>query len=179
MIKIETEFDGLIGILPQVWKDNRGYFFEAYQKDKFKELGIDTDFIQDNQSFSKKDVVRGLHLQTDPHAQAKLVRVIKGKVLDIVVDLRKGSKTFGKHYKCILSDEKRNLLFVPRGFAHGFTALEDTIFEYKCDNIYHKESEKGIIWNDPTLNIDWEVTSPIISDKDLSLQTFEEFIKEY
>ena len=173
----QTGFDGLVEIFPAIWKDERGYFYEAYHHEKFKEAGISTEFVQSNQSFSKQRVVRGLHLQLPPFEQAKLVRALSGKILDVVVDIRKNSKTFGKHFKCVLDANKGNMMFVPGGFAHGFTALEDSLFEYVCDNIYHKESERGIIWNDKLLNIDWGISNPVISEKDLQLPTFEEFIK--
>ena len=174
---IQTGFEGLIEIQPTVFRDNRGYFFESYKKTEFLKGGIDTEFVQSNQSSSEKGVVRGLHLQLPPYAQAKLVRVITGAVLDIVVDVRPSSKTFGQHYKCLLTEEKMNMLYVPEGFAHGFTALKDSIFHYMVNNYYNKESETGIIWNDPTLNIDWEEAQPLISEKDKSLPFFEDFKK--
>ncbi len=138
-----------------------------------------TSFVQDNQSFSRRNVVRGLHLQVNPHEQIKLVRAVSGKVLDIAVDLRKGSPTFGKHFKCMLDGEKGNMLYVPGGFAHGISVLEDAIFSYKCSSYYNKESEEGIIYNDPDLDINWEVNEPILSEKDMLFITFEEFVKKY
>ncbi len=172
-----TGFDGLIEIYPQSFEDERGFFFESFRADKLKAAGIQEDFVQDNQSFSKKGVLRGLHLQHAPFAQGKLVRVITGRALDVVVDLRKESTTYGKIYKYLLESTKNNMLYVPEGFAHGFVALEDTIFFYKCTNVYDKASESGILYNDAELAIDWEVKNPIVSDKDLLLPTMETFEK--
>lgn len=175
----ETGLEGLVEIYPRVFEDERGFFFEAYNEDTLKEAGMEYDFVQDNQSFSKKGVVRGLHMQLPPYSQAKFVKVMTGKVCDVVVDMRPASKTFGKVYKCILDSKVNNALLVPEGFAHGFSALEDAIFYYKCSNFYHKPSETGIIWNDKTLNIDWGVENPIISEKDAILPTFKEFVEKY
>ncbi|BDD06041.1 dTDP-4-dehydrorhamnose 3,5-epimerase [Aureibacter tunicatorum] len=172
---IETDIEGLVEIYPSIFKDDRGYFFESYQQEKLNEGGIPPNFVQDNQSFSLKGTVRGLHLQKEPWAQGKLVRVVKGKVLDVVVDLRPLSSTFGQSRSFVLDDSKNNMLYVPEGFAHGFSALEDSIFHYKCTNYYNKASESGIIWNDSTLNIDWKVDNPIVSDKDMQLLSFAEF----
>lgn len=174
----ETGFDGLLEITPAVYPDDRGWFYEFYKASRFKSSGISYNFVQENQSFSKKGVVRGLHLQHEPYAQAKLVTVIQGKALDVVVDLRRHSKTFSKVYYCLLESEKHNMLMVPDGFAHGFAALEDTILFYKCTNEYHRESEDGIVWNDPQLNIDWQVRNPIVSEKDQQLPTLEEFLRK-
>jgi len=171
----KTHLEGLLEIFPNVFPDNRGYFFESYREDWFTNQGIDEKWVQDNQSFSQKGTVRGLHFQQEPFAQAKLVRVISGKVLDVVLDLRKGSPTFGKHFSVVLDAERFNLLYVPKGFAHGFSVLEDAIFTYKCSNFYHKESEGGILWNDPDLGIDWGVSSPIISEKDKHWPTLNNF----
>ncbi len=170
----ETFIEGLIEIYPRIFKDDRGFFLETYNKSIFEKAGIKTDFVQDNQSFSTKGVLRGLHFQKEPYAQAKLVSVISGKVLDVAVDLRKGSPTFGKHYSVILEAEKRNMFLVPEGFAHGFVALEDSVFSYKCSNIYNKESESGIIWNDKDLNIDWGYANPLVSEKDQVLPALKE-----
>ncbi len=178
MIVKETGFEGLLEIFPTIFEDNRGWFYESYNPKTFQQHGINTKFVQENQSFSKKGVVRGLHLQKAPYQQAKLVTVIKGDILDIVVDLRPTSKTFKQVYYCELDSVKRNYLLVPEGFAHGFAALEDTIFSYKCSNFYNKESEAGIIWNDPDLKIDWRTSNPIISEKDLQLQTLEQFLNK-
>lgn len=171
-----TGFEGLIEIIPSIYHDDRGWFYEFYKKDTFHNAGITTTFLQENQSFSKKGVVRGLHLQLPPYEQAKLVTVISGKVMDVVVDVRKGSKTFGQVYYCLLEGDRHNMLMVPEGFAHGFVALEDSVFFYKCSNIYNKQSETGIRWNDPQLNIDWIVDSPILSEKDCLLPTLEELL---
>ena len=160
-------------------KQKLGEIFEAYNQKRFKEGGIGVDFVQDNQAFSPKGILRGLHLQLDPHGQAKLVRILKGRVIDVAVDLRKNSPTFGKSYAVELDGETQKMLFIPVGFAHGYVTLEDTLFFYKCSNFYHKESESGIIWNDPDLNIDWGIKNPIISDKDSKLPTFEEFRENF
>ncbi len=173
----ETGFEGLVELIPDVYRDSRGWFFEFYKETTFKQVGIDKAFPQENLSFSQKGVIRGLHFQLAPHAQAKLATVISGSVLDVVVDLRKGSKTFGQVYECQLDSKRKNMLMVPEGFAHGFAALEDSIFFYKCSNLFHKASESGILWNDPQLNIQWPVTHPIVSDKDKLLPTFEELLR--
>lgn len=171
----ESVISGVLEIHPKVFDDSRGYFFESYREDWFTSNGITHGWIQDNQSFSQKGTVRGLHFQREPFAQAKLVRVIQGVVKDVVVDLRKDSSTFGKSYSVILDCKKHNLLYVPVGFAHGFSVLEDAVFAYKCSNYYNRESEGGILWNDPVLNIDWEVENPILSEKDQLWPTLEEF----
>lgn len=167
-------------IKPNVFKDERGLFYETYNKKAFKKnTGLDVDFVQDNQSASTKGVLRGLHFQRGEMAQAKLVRVVKGKVLDIVVDIRKESKTFGQSFSIVLDDVNHLQLFVPRGFAHGFITLsENSVFAYKCDNFYNKASEGGIIYNDATLALDWHLPEEefIISEKDRELPTFEEAI---
>jgi len=164
---IKTEFDGLWIIQPKIFHDSRGYFFESYNQLQFDKKFSPLVFLQDNQSQSKKNVIRGLHFQNPPFAQVKLVRVTQGAVLDVVVDLRKNSKTYGKHFKIILSSKDNTMLWIPEGFAHGFVALEDdSMFLYKCSNLYNKESERCILWNDPTLKIDWETPEPVISEKD-------------
>jgi len=176
MVIEETYLSGCFVITPKVFEDERGYFFESYNQKTFEtETSIKANFVQDNQSKSSKGVLRGLHFQIGEHAQAKLVQVIKGKVLDVCVDIRKESSTFGKHFSLILDDKNRKQLYIPRGFAHGFVVLEnDTIFCYKCDNFYNKEAESGILFNDKTLNIDWGFSeqSVIISEKDLKLPIF-------
>jgi dTDP-4-dehydrorhamnose 3,5-epimerase len=172
-----TGINGLVEIFPKIFHDERGFFFESFHEKKLKDAGINATFVQDNQSFSQKGVLRGLHLQNPPYAQGKLVRVITGKALDVAVDLRKDSPTFGKSYKVILDSQKNNMLYIPEGFGHGFVALEDTIFFYKCTNYYNKASESGIIWNDPDLNIDWGISQPNVSEKDQELLSFEEFKK--
>lgn len=174
----KTDLEGLIEIIPDIYFDNRGWFYEFYREDVFAQHGIHYKFVQENQSFSKKGVVRGLHMQVRPFEQAKLVSVIQGKVLDVVVDLRSGSKTFGQVHYCLLEADKHNMLLVPEGFAHGFAALEDSIFFYKCSHAYHRESEIGVIWNDPQLNINWETAKPIISAKDEQLPTLEELLRK-
>ena len=180
MTAIETKLKGCFIIEPQVFKDNRGYFFESFNQDSFNELiGEVIDFVQDNESFSSKGVLRGLHFQTGDYAQAKLVRVVKGKVLDVVVDMRKESPTFSKHFSIELSEENKTQLFVPRGFAHGFIVLSDTaIFSYKCDNFYNKASEQGLRYDDPSLGIDWMLSANefIVSEKDLVLPTLSNII---
>ena len=172
-----TGFDGLHEIQPKIFDDSRGFFMESYHQEKFKDLGINYNFVQDNQSFSKKGVVRGLHFQIAPYAQTKLVRVIWGRVQDVVVDMREGSSTFGKAYHCELDSERQNMLLIPKGFAHGFATLEDSVFFYKCDGYYHPESERGILWNDPELNLNWGISKPMVSEKDMKLPTFKEFFK--
>jgi dTDP-4-dehydrorhamnose 3,5-epimerase len=173
-----TPIEGLIEIFPRVFPDSRGYFFESFRQDWLTNQGIEENWVQDNQSFSQKGTVRGLHFQRAPFAQAKLVRVISGKVLDVVVDLRKGSETFGAVFSTVLDADRNNQLYIPAGFAHGFSVLEDAVFSYKCSNYYNKASEGGILWNDPSLRIDWGVAEPIISDKDKLWPTLEEFVVE-
>ncbi|KPM46903.1 dTDP-4-dehydrorhamnose 3,5-epimerase [Jiulongibacter sediminis] len=170
----KTSIEGLIEIKPRIFKDPRGYFFESYQYELFKQNGIAEVFVQDNQSYSTKGVLRGLHLQKDPFAQGKLVRVIKGKVLDVAVDARPGSPTFGQWDSVVLDDEQNNMFYVPPGFLHGFVTLEDAIFSYKCTNYYNRESEQGVIWNDSDLNIDWGIENPLVSEKDMALPRFSE-----
>lgn len=175
----KTPLEGLIVLNPRVFKDDRGYFFESYNEKTFKELRITNNFVQDNQSFSSYGTIRGLHFQKGEHAQAKLVRVIQGEVYDVAVDLRPDSPTFGQHFGVLLTGENNKQFLIPRGFAHGFSVLSETaIFSYKCDNFYHKESEGGIIYNDQTLKIDWQVSKEVVSEKDLVLPTFEEVKKE-
>ena len=177
---IETPLKGLIVIESMIFKDTRGFFLESYNFKEFKKKGIDLFFVQDNHSFSKKGVLRGLHFQQN-HPQGKLVRVIRGKVFDVAVDLRKDSPTFGKWFGLDLSEENNLEFYIPPSFAHGFLALEDdTDFLYKCTDYYFPEDEYGIIWNDPTININWpieKVDMLIISEKDKNLITFNEMIK--
>lgn len=172
-----SHIEGLVEIFPRIFNDERGFFLESYSKKVFASQGLDMDFVQDNQSFSTAGVLRGLHFQKAPFAQGKLVRVIKGRCIDVVVDIRKGSKTFGETASFILDDKRQNMVYVPEGFAHGFATFEETIFHYKCTNLYDKASEGGIVWNDPTLKIDWQIENPNVSDKDKILPTFEELIK--
>lgn len=173
-----TEIEGCIILEPELYKDNRGSFMETFNQDVFeKALGQSISFVQDNLSISHKNVLRGLHFQRGRFAQAKLVRVIRGSVRDVVVDLRESSPTFGKHLTIELSEHNGQALFIPKGFAHGFLALEnETVFQYKCDAYYHPEAEGGIIYNDPELQIDWgiEDAQPILSEKDLRLPRFKE-----
>ncbi len=171
----KTQIEDLFIIHPDVFPDERGYFYESYQKNKFLELGIDADFVQDNESMSMKGVLRGLHFQAPPFAQGKLVRVVRGSVKDVAVDLRKKSATYGKWESAILSAENKLMMWIPAGFAHAFITLEDnTIFQYKCTNYYNKESEGGIIWNDPDLGIDWGTDKPVVSEKDLKGLAFKD-----
>lgn len=177
-MKIEkTKLEGCYIIHDTVHGDSRGYFFESFHKRRFYEqTGLNIDFVQDNQSKSQRGVLRGLHYQQGAYAQAKLVRVLQGRVMDVAVDLRKQSPTFGEHVTIELSEESKTQFFVPRGFAHGFVVLSETaVFFYKCDNFYHKESEGGIIYNDADLNIDWQLpeTEILLSDKDKVLSTFQ------
>lgn len=174
----KTNLEGAFLIKPQVFQDNRGFFLESYSKKKFEEKGIAADFIQDNHSMSvQKGVLRGLHFQKPPFSQAKLVRVTKGKVYDAIVDLRKDSPTFGKWQGFELSAENFLILFVPRGFAHGFCTFEEgTEFMYKVDNDYAPDHDSGIIWNDPDLAINWPVSKPILSEKDQKLQSWKDFL---
>jgi len=168
----KTSIEGLIEIFPRIFQDERGYFLETYSVKAFADAGLEMTFVQDNLSFSKKGVVRGLHFQNAPFAQGKLVRVITGKVLDIAVDIRPNSPTFGKWESFVLDAERANMAYVPEGFAHGFAALENSLFSYKCTNVYDKDSESGILWNDKDLAIDWQIINPIISEKDELLSTF-------
>ncbi len=178
MIVHETNLKGCFVMEPSVFSDDRGYFMESFNKQRFNAaIGTEVQFVQDNQSFSTKGVVRALHMQVGEYAQAKLVRVLQGTVLDVAVDLRKNSGTYGLHVAVELSYENRKQLYIPRGFAHGFVALTDTVeFFYKCDNYYNQASERGIRYNDPTLNIDWVLPASQlrVSEKDAVLPTFEE-----
>lgn len=171
----QTSIKDLVLISPSIFEDARGYFFESYNKSKFSDLGITIDFIQDNQSFSKKGTLRGLHYQNPPFVQTKLVRVLQGEIIDVAVDLRKDSATYGKHFSVLLSADNKKQLLVPRGFAHGFSVISETaVVLYKCDQYYNKQSEGGIRFDDPTLNIDWgmDLKDAIVSDKDLILPDF-------
>ena len=166
---IETEIQGVFIIEPKVFGDSRGYFFESFSKKEFDSKIGPVEFVQDNESKSCYGVVRGLHFQKPPHAQAKLVRVVKGKVLDVAVDLRKDSPTYGKHVAVELSEDNHRQVFIPKGFAHGFSVLsEEAVFQYKCDDYYAPETEGAVAWNDPDLNIDWRVPADmmILSEKD-------------
>jgi dTDP-4-dehydrorhamnose 3,5-epimerase len=170
-----TDIPGLIIFEPAVYKDERGWFYESYNEQTFQKQGLDMHFVQDNQSLSKYGVIRGLHYQLDPHAQTKLVRVLEGTVLDVAVDIRKGSPTFGKYLAVELSAENKLQLLIPRGFAHGFSVLSETAqLAYKCDGLYSRESEGGIRFDDPQLAIDWKVPTgkTLVSSKDLELPSF-------
>ena len=174
---VKTEFPGLLVFEPNVFEDSRGYFFEAYNEKQFQQEAIDIRWVQDNQSSSSYGVIRGLHYQLPPHDQTKLVRVLRGKILDVVVDIRTGSPTFGKSFSKVLSAKNRRQLFIPKGFAHGFSVLsEKAEVLYKCDGFYNKESEGGIIYNDPALEIDWRIPAEaaIVSEKDKILPTLTE-----
>jgi len=175
----QTSLPGVLEIFPRVFPDSRGYFFESFRQDWLDKMGVQESWVQDNQSFSQKGTLRGLHFQRGAHAQSKLVRVIAGKVLDVAVDLRKGSLTFGQVYSTILDTEKNNLLYIPAGFGHGFSVLEDAVFVYKCSTYYDKDSEGGVLWSDSTLSIDWQVAEPIVSEKDQILPTLAEFVDAF
>jgi len=172
--------EGPIIIEPRIFHDPRGYFFESYNADTFATAGLPANFVQDNQSLSQKNAVRGLHFQAPPFEQGKLVRVVQGAVVDVVVDIRKGSKTYGQSYAIELSAANQLMFWIPPGFAHGFETLEDnTIFLYKCTNIYHKGSEGGLLWNDPALKIQWRAQEPIVSDKDQILPKLVDFTSPF
>lgn len=177
----KTALEGVVIIEPDVFADERGYFFEMAEEKRYQEiLGVGVTFVQDNLSVSNKNVLRGLHYQVPPFAQGKLVQVLRGKVLDVVLDVRFGSPTFGKHITMELSDENHRQLFIPVGFAHGFLAQTDSvIFSYKCTNFYSKEHERGILWNDPALGIEWGIDNPLVSDKDKVLPLLKDIAKEF
>lgn len=175
---IKTAIDGVVILEPRVFGDERGYFFESFSQKGFEEKVCKTTFVQDNESKSSYGVLRGLHFQKGEYAQAKLVRVVQGKVLDVAVDIRKDSPTFGQHVAVELSDENKRQFFVPRGFAHGFVVLsKEAIFQYKCDNFYAPEHEGGIAWNDPSLGIDWKIDhkNALLSEKDKLNSDFNKF----
>ena len=179
---IKTTLDGLVVLKPIIIKDRRGYFMESYHKKHTNKLIGNVKFVQDNESESSRGVLRGLHFQNPPYAQAKLVRCLKGSVLDVALDLRKDSKTYGCFETTLLSEENKNQLFIPKGFAHGFVVLSETaIFSYKVDNYYNSDSESGILWNDPDLKIDWKTPKDeiIISEKDKKLSTFNNFVSPF
>ena len=179
---IKTDIEGVVIIEPKIFKDARGYFFESFSKREFDEKVAKVDFVQDNESCSSYGVMRGLHFQRPPFAQAKLVRCVKGSVLDVAVDIRKGSPTYGKHVSCLLTEDNHRQFFIPRGFAHGFAVLSDTaVFQYKCDNYYRPEADGGISIVDPSLGIDWGITleEAILSDKDNLHQSFKDFVTPF
>ena len=179
---IKTTLDGIVVLKPTIFKDNRGYFMESYNQNNINKLVGNVHFVQDNESVSSRGVLRGLHFQKPPYAQAKLVRCLKGSVLDVVLDLRKDSKTYGIFETILLTEENKKQLFIPKGFAHGFVVLSETaIFSYKVDNYYNPDSESGVLWNDLDLNIDWKINKKeiIVSEKDKSLPTFNNTINPF
>lgn len=178
---IDEPLKGLFLLRPKIFGDERGYFYESFNAKRFKELtSIQAVFVQDNQSLSQQNVLRGLHFQAPPHAQAKLVRVARGSVTDVVVDIRKDSPTYGQHFSVELNAANHLQLFIPEGFAHGFATREnDTLFLYKCTDYYHPETEGCLLWNDPELNIEWNVSQPIISAKDQNGSTFNSFASPF
>jgi dTDP-4-dehydrorhamnose 3,5-epimerase len=170
----------LLIIKPDVFEDERGYFFESYNREKFRDAGIDMKFVQDNESKSKKSVIRGLHFQAPPFEQGKLVRVMRGSVLDVAVDIRKNSPTFGKWASIELSGQNKWMYWIPPGFAHGFATLEDeTIFFYKCTNVYNKDAERCFFWNDPDININWGIYNPVVSKRDAEAPRFRDFVSPF
>ena len=181
MVIEKTNIEGVLVLTPKVFGDERGYFFESYNQRKFEEaVGFSPTFVQDNQSKSQKGVLRGLHFQNPPFEQGKLIRVISGSVLDVAVDIRKESPTYGEHFKIILSGENYKMVWLPAGMAHGFVSLEDdTVFFYKCTNYYNKESEGAILWNDKDLGIDWAVDKPLLSEKDQKAVPFTIFESQF
>jgi dTDP-4-dehydrorhamnose 3,5-epimerase len=179
-MQIESLLPGLFLIKPKVFEDHRGHFFESFREDVLAQNGVETKFIQDNQSLSQKGILRGLHFQAPPFAQGKLVRVIQGAVLDVAVDIRKNSPTYGQHVAIELTESNFLMMYIPVGFAHGFLTLEDnTIFTYKCTDYYHPEVEGGVLWNSPELNIPWKIENPILSAKDEKLPSFKDFISPF
>ena len=176
----KTDISGLLVIEPQTFADERGFFVETYSRERYREAGIAGEFVQDNLSVSKKGVIRGLHYQAPPFAQGKLVSVPRGRVLDVAVDIRTGSPTFGQFVSVELSAENHKQFWIPAGFAHGFVTLEDdTIFMYKCTNVYSKEHDRGVRWNDPAIGIEWGVTDPIVSAKDEQHPFLADIAKEF
>ena len=177
---LKTPIEGLLVIKPKIFIDDRGNFFESWSQESFAENGLDLNFVQDNQSLSNKGVLRGLHFQNPPFAQGKLVRVIIGSVLDVVVDIRKESSTYGQYFSIELNKENKTILWIPPGFAHGFISLEDdTIFSYKCTGVYNSEYEDALLWSDIDLNIDWGFTNPLVSTKDLVAGNFKNFVSQF
>lgn len=175
-----TDIEGLLILEPAVFGDERGYFMETYSEKAFAEIGLEMRFVQDNLSYSRKGILRGLHFQAPPLAQGKLVSVVKGHVLDVAVDIRKGSPTYGKHEMVHLSDENHKLFYIPPGFAHGFMVIsEECYFSYKCTAAYDRNAEGGLLWNDPELGIDWQVSTPVISGKDTQYKPFGEFVSPF
>jgi dTDP-4-dehydrorhamnose 3,5-epimerase len=174
---IETNLKGVMVIKPRVFEDARGYFFESYNQQVFANSGLNLHFLQDNQSLSQKGVLRGLHFQNQPYAQGKLVRVITGAVYDVAVDIRKNSATYGQWFGLELTARNKWMMYIPEGFAHGFATLEDeTIFSYKCTNVYNKAAEDCLLWNDPDIGIEWPLDNPLLSEKDLQGKEFNSFV---
>lgn len=174
---IETKLKGVLVLQPKVFEDARGYFFESYNENLFKQAGLELKFVQDNQSLSQKGVLRGLHFQNNPHAQGKLVRVITGAVFDVAVDIRKSSATYGQWFGMELNEKNKTMMYIPEGFAHGFATLQDnTIFSYKCTNFYNKASEDCLLWNDPDIGINWNLENPLLSEKDLQGKKIKDFV---
>ena len=177
---IKSQLEGVLLIQPDIFEDARGFFFESYNKKRYEEAGLNVNFVQDNFSKSVKGTIRGLHYQVGQSAQGKLCYVIMGRVLDVAVDIRFGSPTYGKYLSVELTEERKNQIWIPPGFAHGFAVLSDTaIFCYKCTALYSKNDERAIIYNDPDLKINWRIEKPIVSDKDLKAQRFSEIAKEF
>jgi len=176
----KTKITGLLIIEPDVFSDDRGFFFESFSKMRYNEIGINYDFVQDNFSKSKKGTIRGLHYQIGEKAQGKLCQVIVGEVLDVAVDIRFNSPTFGKYFSLVLDSQKKLQLWIPPGFAHGFSVISDeAIFSYKCTNYYSKANERAILFNDPDLNIDWKTSNPVVSEKDLKAALFKNIEKDF
>lgn len=171
----KTKIEGLVEIIPVLLQDERGWFMESYNKEKFDDLELNVDFVQDNLSFSKEGVLRGIHFQNKPFEQGKLVKVIEGEVLDVAVDLRPNSPTFGQYESVVLSAKEQNMFYIPEGFGHGFIALKDSYLFYKCTKTYKKEYDSGIAFDDPDVGIEWGHGSPITSDKDKNLQSFQAY----
>ena len=180
MLIEKNHIEGLLVIKPDVFEDERGYFFESYNEERFRQLGFEVRFLQDNESKSGKDVLRGLHFQVPPYEQGKLVRVIKGAVQDVAVDLRKSSPTYGQWISIELSEKNKWMYWIPAGFAHGFLTLEEnTVLFYKCTQVYNKESERGIFWNDTDLRIKWGIYKPLVSEKDKTAGKFRDFVSPF
>ncbi len=177
---IKTDLEGLLVIHPRVFSDSRGYFFESYKKEVLTGYGINTEFVQDNISKSKKNTIRGLHYQVGNYAQGKLCQVISGKILDVAVDIRFNSPTFGKHFSQELSEDNHTMVWIPPGFAHGFSVLTDeAVFMYKCTAYYSKENERAILYNDPDLNIDWKIEKSVVSEKDINAKLFKDIERDF
>ena len=178
--KLETKIKGLVVIEPDVFGDHRGFFKETYNAEAFEKIGLKLDFRQDNVSYSSKGILRGLHFQAPPHAQGKMVTVLQGAVLDVAVDIRTSSPTYGQHVAVELTGENHRMFYVPPGFAHGFLVLSETCyFCYKCTDVYHPETEGGLMWNDPALGIEWPIQDPTISNKDKDYAPFPEFVSPF